>query len=86
MFDGIVKSYYLPALLRRKQAGMCHSERGTTEESLKTNAPVQPDSSSQAPQNDNFDNFYDSIMFNMNNFDNKEPGGLNLLFISMDFS
>ena len=48
-YDGLVKSGYLPALLRRKQAGMCHSEGGTTEESLKTNAPVQPDSSSQAP-------------------------------------
>ena len=64
MFDGIVKSNYLPALHRRKQAGMCHSEGGTTEESLKTNAPIQPDSSSQAPQNDSFDTFYEAIMFN----------------------
>ncbi len=43
--------------LRDKKYKNCHSERGTSEESLKTNAPVQPDSSSQAPQNDMYNHF-----------------------------
>ncbi len=58
-YGGFVKSGY-----------MCHSEGGTNslprfigEESLKTNAPVQPDSSSQAPQNDSFGSFYETIKF-----------------------
>jgi hypothetical protein len=34
MFDGFVKSDYLPDLLRRKQAGMCYSDERSEEESL----------------------------------------------------